>query len=194
MDEQAHEQNGLLRRVFKGILLKDHHDEEHNNQMTVASNDINLLDIINDSVPSSVLPIEGYKNYFQLITPKSDLSHSSITVEVTKKCIKFNESACQLISIKNISSIIEYEKNKNEAKYQQLLLGSVSHEMLTPLNAIINLSTILKKKYDKHAALTSDQERRSSVVSLKSLYQAVSDSSSIMRIINNSAILMKYLV
>ena len=66
--------------------------------------------------------------------------------------------------------------------------------MLTPLNAIINLSIILKKKYDKHAALTSDHQRRSSVVSLKSLYQAVSDSSSIMRIINNSAILMKYLV
>ena len=94
MDEQTHEQNGLLRRVFKGILLKDHHNEEHNNQMTVPANDIHLLDIINDSQSPSLLPNDEYKNYFQLITSKLELSHSSITVEVSKKCIKFNETAC----------------------------------------------------------------------------------------------------
>ena len=67
--------------------------------------------------------------------------------------------------------------------------------MLTPLNAIINLSAIMKNKYEKQAALNTNNSRRSSVASFnKSLYQVVADSSSVMRVINNSAILMKFLV
>ncbi len=69
-------------------------------------------------------------------------------VEVIKKKVAFNFLSCQLIIIKNISSIIDFEKQKNESKYQQLLLASVSHEMLTPLNAIINLSGIMKRKFE----------------------------------------------
>ena len=67
--------------------------------------------------------------------------------------------------------------------------------MLSPLNAMINLSGLMKKKFEKLAAENSDNERKSSLSSInKSLYQVVSDSSSVMRVINNSAILMKYLV
>ena len=45
--------------------------------------------------------------------------------------------------IRNISHIINYEKSKNVGKYQELLTGTVSHEMLTPLNAIINIIEVI---------------------------------------------------
>jgi signal transduction histidine kinase len=41
------------------------------------------------------------------------------------------------------------EKQKNEHIYHQLMLGTVSHELLTPLNAIINLSGMFKRKFEK---------------------------------------------
>ena len=51
-----------------------------------------------------------------------------------------------MIVIRNISVIIEFEKVKNENKYQELLTATMSHEMLTPLNSIINLSVHIEQK------------------------------------------------
>jgi signal transduction histidine kinase len=49
-----------------------------------------------------------------------------------------------MIVIRNISVIIEFEKVKNENKYQELLTATMSHEMLTPLNSIINLAIYIE--------------------------------------------------
>lgn len=68
------------------------------------------------------------------------------TVEVTKVEISFKSQECYLIIIKDITSILNYEKQKSDSKYQSLLLGTVSHEMLTPLNSIIGLSNLLQLK------------------------------------------------
>lgn len=51
-----------------------------------------------------------------------------------------------MIVIRNISVIIEFEKVKYENKYQELLTATMSHEMLTPLNSIINLSIYIEQK------------------------------------------------
>lgn len=51
-----------------------------------------------------------------------------------------------MIVIRNISVIIEFEKVKNENKYQELLTATMSHEMLTPLNSIINLAIYIEQK------------------------------------------------
>ncbi len=51
-----------------------------------------------------------------------------------------------MIVIRDISLIIEFEKEKNENKYQELLTATMSHEMLTPLNSIINLSMYLEQR------------------------------------------------
>lgn len=56
-----------------------------------------------------------------------------------------------MLLIRNITHIINYEKQKNEGKYQELLTGTMSHEMLTPLNTIINLSNIVEMKLKKSA-------------------------------------------
>ena len=57
-----------------------------------------------------------------------------------------------MIIIKNISSIINYEKNKNDQVYKEALLGTVSHEMMTPLNSITNLSSLIKIKSEQRKA------------------------------------------
>lgn len=54
-----------------------------------------------------------------------------------------------MLLIRNITHIINYEKHKNENKYQELLTGTMSHEMLTPLNTIINISGIIELKMKK---------------------------------------------
>lgn len=41
--------------------------------------------------------------------------------------------------IKDISNIIKYENVKNENQFYELLTATTSHEMRTPLNAIIGL-------------------------------------------------------
>ena len=55
-----------------------------------------------------------------------------------------------MILLRNISHIIKYEKSKNQTKYQELLTATMSHEMLTPLNSIINLSIFLEAKFRKN--------------------------------------------
>lgn len=54
-----------------------------------------------------------------------------------------------MLLIRNITHIIKYEKQKNEGLYQELLTGTMSHEMLTPLNTIINLSSFVEMKLQK---------------------------------------------
>jgi signal transduction histidine kinase len=51
-----------------------------------------------------------------------------------------------MIVIRNISVIVEFEQVKSENKYQELLTATMSHEMLTPLNSIINLAVYLEEK------------------------------------------------
>lgn len=54
--------------------------------------------------------------------------------------MNYQEKPAKMLVIRNITFIIEYEKVKNENRYQELLTATMSHEMLTPLNSIINLS------------------------------------------------------
>jgi signal transduction histidine kinase len=60
--------------------------------------------------------------------------------------INYNLQPAIMIVIRNISVIIEFEKVKNENKYQELLTATMSHEMLTPLNSIINLAIYIEQK------------------------------------------------
>ena len=67
--------------------------------------------------------------------------------------VEYLQQTAKMIVIRDISLIIEFEKEKNENKYQELLTATMSHEMLTPLNSIINLSMYLEQK------LSSRQQR-----------------------------------
>ena len=69
---------------------------------------------------------------------------SKMLMEVEIKTTMFNLKEAKLLIIRNITSIIESERKMNRSKYFEMLTATVSHEMLTPLNAIINLSQPLK--------------------------------------------------
>ena len=44
-----------------------------------------------------------------------------------------------MVVIKNISSLVRYEQIKIENHFYEMLTATVSHEMRTPLNAILTL-------------------------------------------------------
>ncbi len=60
--------------------------------------------------------------------------------------MEYSQKPAVMIVIRNISVIIEFEKVKYENKYQELLTATISHEMLTPLNSIINLAIYIEQK------------------------------------------------
>lgn len=63
-----------------------------------------------------------------------------------------------MLLIRNITHIIKYEKARTQGRYQELLTATTSHEMLTPLNSIINLSYFLESKVKK--LLASSRQRQ----------------------------------
>lgn len=48
-----------------------------------------------------------------------------------------------MLKISNIEKIVQGEHNKAKIAYQQALTATVSHEQMTPLNSILNLSELL---------------------------------------------------
>jgi signal transduction histidine kinase len=54
-----------------------------------------------------------------------------------------------MVLFRNISHILQYENQKNQHKYQEMLAGTMSHEMMTPLNAILSMSTLIEKKFNE---------------------------------------------
>ena len=48
-----------------------------------------------------------------------------------------------MLVIKNVSHVVRTENLKSELKYQQLMVKTMSHEQLTPLNAILTISEVL---------------------------------------------------
>ena len=51
-----------------------------------------------------------------------------------------------MVLLTNISHVIQFEKEKNEFKYQEMLTATMSHEMMTPLNAVQGMSKLIDKK------------------------------------------------
>ena len=48
-----------------------------------------------------------------------------------------------MIIIKNITELVKYQKTERENRLYELFTATVSHEMRTPLNAIISLILVL---------------------------------------------------
>jgi signal transduction histidine kinase len=60
--------------------------------------------------------------------------------------LTFQKKEVSMILIRDITTIIMNERFRNYNKYLELLTNTVSHEMLTPLNSIINLSKMINEK------------------------------------------------
>jgi signal transduction histidine kinase len=86
-----------------------------------------------------------------------------------------------MVMLRVITPIIASERSKNRKKYLEFLTATVSHEMMTPLNSIINLSKILLKKFRE------GRERQSGNSPCK-------DCEKYTEIINNSANFLHFMV
>jgi signal transduction histidine kinase len=49
----------------------------------------------------------------------------------------------------------------NESKYLELLTATISHELMTPLNAIMTLTSYLMRKFDAAADSVSEVGKKS---------------------------------
>ena len=81
-------------------------------------------------------------------SPHHSTSGESLSVEIQRNRITFNNQVATLLILRNISTIINCEKQKNENKYLEILTATISHELMTPLNAVINLTSYLKRKFE----------------------------------------------
>ena len=61
-----------------------------------------------------------------------------------------------MVIIRNISQVLKYEQSKNESKYQEMLTGTLSHELLTPLNSIISISALMHNRGERNIKLTDE--------------------------------------
>eukprot|EP00347_Sterkiella_histriomuscorum_P017836 403347790 len=68
-----------------------------------------------------------------------------IEIELFK--VFFEDKDSILVIIKNISQLLNSEKEKNINRYQEMLTATISHELMNPLNSIINLSNLAEQQY-----------------------------------------------
>ena len=57
----------------------------------------------------------------------------------------FNGELCQLFTFKDITMQTRLEREKQNCRTIRMLAASVSHDMMSPLNGILNFSQILMK-------------------------------------------------
>lgn len=94
--------------------------------------------------------------YFQLVpeqlltatqtvhTTGIDEDKKSSIFKVEVKTLQLSENKRQLLVISDITYILMNEKSKIKHNFQQQLTASLSHEQMTPLNAILNITDILQ--------------------------------------------------
>jgi len=61
------------------------------------------------------------------------------------KMLQYLGTPSRLIIIRNVNFIVEQQRLKTRAQYDRQLTNTLSHELLTPLNCIINLSQCLQE-------------------------------------------------
>ncbi|CDW75602.1 pas pac sensor hybrid histidine kinase [Stylonychia lemnae] len=216
-------QESLDSKIFKRYCFQNAESNISLPHKKDADSDLNMMSLLDILKDESIE--DSQKIFFDVIMTENVQLHQAtdstqtgddcLTVEIQKVQVQFSNQQAQLIIIRNITSILSYEKQKNDQKYLELLLATVSHEMLTPLNSMIGLTSVLKKKFDIktqtqlingfvvdtttfsnfNATNNQDNMKPNSSYKSNSLQRAMIDDPSYMiRVINNSAVLLQYLV
>ena len=68
---------------------------------------------------------------------------------------------------RNVTSIIQLEKDSSENQYKSVLLRTVSHELRTPINAILSMSDMIKNSEN----VTNENKERLDIISGSCTYQ-----------------------
>ena len=80
-----------------------------------------------------------------------------------------------MITIRDVSKLVQFEKLKIHSHLADMLTATISHDMRTPLNAIITVSKNIAHEIHKKSSLKKSTDRYLSIVT-------------------NSALLLNYLV
>jgi signal transduction histidine kinase len=67
--------------------------------------------------------------------------------EIEIKTVQLENEPHQLVVMSDISYILRNERSQIKSNFQEQLTATLSHEQLTPLNSIINLSDIQTRRY-----------------------------------------------
>jgi signal transduction histidine kinase len=67
--------------------------------------------------------------------------------EIEIKTVQLENESHQLVVMSDISYILRNERSQIKSNFQEQLTATLSHEQLTPLNSIINLSDIQTRRY-----------------------------------------------
>eukprot|EP00347_Sterkiella_histriomuscorum_P014553 403360436 len=92
--------------------------------------------------------------------------------------VVYEEEECVLLQIKNITQILNSEKEKIQAHYQEMLIATISHEVMNPLNSIINLSQIAETQY-KSLNDTNSQQRTILMLNWLDFFNIINSSSKV---------------
>ena len=64
-------------------------------------------------------------------------------IELKQKDVEFELKKCRLFIMRDVTDLIKTEYDRNVAKLSEIMIASASHDMRTPLNAIIGLSSTI---------------------------------------------------
>ena len=88
-------------------------------------------------------------------------------IELQGKVIKWDDTNVLMLVGKNITKIIELEKEKRQNSYKTVLINTVSHELRTPTNSILTIGKIVLDSND----LSKKNEERLQVMMSSCAYQ-----------------------
>jgi CheY-like chemotaxis protein/nitrogen-specific signal transduction histidine kinase len=108
----------------------------------------------NSSLPGQLNVINEVRRFMV-----DDLSEKSFGVMVIRskqfECrahkLKWGHETCCMITIKDVSTILNLERISAENKMKNLIIRSISHELRTPINCINLISDELLKRFEKEA-------------------------------------------
>ena len=99
------------------------------------------------------------QKFNEVVGDSSSDGNENEVIMLKKVGIEFENQSCQMIIIKNWTDYVRYQLSKQQEKVQELITITFSHEMQTPINAILNMvETLLMMN------LTKEQKQQCKII------------------------------
>lgn len=94
------------------------------------------------------------------LTPKElrKIAGSTKTIKVEIRRILIQGTYKQIFVLNDISKIVKSEKTKMKTNFSQQLTASLCHEVMTPLNCIVNVAEILLAEVSMATSINSVEQ------------------------------------
>ncbi|CDW79459.1 UNKNOWN [Stylonychia lemnae] len=141
---QEEKDYGELEKLISDVKLRRYHLQQSDNQNQFGSRSmkpyLNLFEASNGDYQDECFEILTKSQVLMVESNNIQNDHSNFEIVSISQCqIHFQGFEHSMILIKNLTPVVKYEKLKVENHYYEMLTATVSHDMRTPLNAIIGL-------------------------------------------------------